>query len=60
MGSMGEGRAKERENIFFVLKIYEDQLGSKSEHQPFPGNDARKLVGYFIDANKSTSARIPS
>ena len=52
MGSRGEGRAKERENkFFFVLKIYEDQLGSKSEQQPFPGNSARKVVGYFSDAN---------
>ena len=52
MGSRGEGRAKERENIFFLfLKIYEDQLGSKSEQQLFPGNGARKLVGYFNDAN---------
>ena len=52
MGSRGEGRAKERENrFFFVLKIYEDQLGSKSEQQPFLGNGARKLVGYFSDAN---------
>ena len=50
MGSRGEGRAKEKENIFF-LKIYEDQLGSKLEQQPFPGNGARKLVGYFNDAN---------
>ena len=41
MGTRGEGRVKERENIFFfVLKIYEDQLGSKSEQQPFPGNGA--------------------
>ena len=52
MGSRGEGRAKEKENIFFLfLKIYEDQLGSKLEQQPFPGNGARKLVGYFNDAN---------
>ena len=52
MGTGGEGRAKERENrFFFVLKIYEDQLGSKSEQQPFPSNGARKLVGYFNDAN---------
>ena len=51
MGSRGEGRAKEKENRFFwFLKIYEDQLGSKSEQQPFPGNGARKLVGYFNDA----------
>ena len=33
------------------LKIYEDQLGSKLEQQPFPGNGTRKLVGYFNDAN---------
>ena len=52
MGSRGEGRAKEKENIFFLfLKIYEDQLDSKLEQQPFPGNGARKLVGYFNDAN---------
>ena len=50
MGSRGEGRAKEKENNFF-LKIYEDQQGSKSEQQPFPGNSARKLVGYFNDAS---------
>ena len=50
MGSRGEGRAKEKENIFF-LKIYEDQLGSKSEQQPFPGNCFRKLFGYFNDTN---------
>ena len=52
LGSRGEGRAKEKENNFFLfLKIYEDQLGSKLEQQPFPGNGARKLVGYFNDAN---------
>ena len=52
MGCRGEGRAKEKENSFFLfLKIYEDQLGSKLEQQPFPGNGARKLVGYFNDAN---------
>ena len=28
-------------------KRYEDQLGLKLEQQPFPGNGARKLVGYF-------------
>ena len=61
MGSRGEGRAKEKENRFFLFfKIYEDQLGSKLEQQPFPGNGARKLVGYFNNANKSASARIPS
>ena len=53
IGSRGEGRGKEKENKFFFLflKIYEDQLGSKLEKQPFPGNGARKLVGYFNDAN---------
>ena len=52
MGSRDEGEGKKKENIFFfVLKIYEDQLGSKSEQQPFPGNGARKLVGYFNNAN---------
>ena len=30
MGSRGEGRAKEKENVFFVLKIYEDELDSKA------------------------------
>jgi hypothetical protein len=60
MGSRGEGRAKERDNNFFVLKIYEDQLGLKLIQQPFPSNGARKLVGYFNDVNKSASARIPS
>ena len=42
---------KEKTDFFFVLKINEDQLGSKSEQQPFPGNGARKLVGFFNDAN---------
>ena len=52
MGSRGEGRAKEKENIFFLFfKIYEDELGSKLEQQPFPSNGARNLVGYFNDAN---------
>ena len=50
MGSRGEGRAKEKKTYFF-LKIYEDQLSSKLEQQPFPGNGARKLVGYFNDVN---------
>ena len=60
VGSRGEGRAKEKENRFFLfLKIYEDQIGSKLEQQPFTGNGARKLVGYFNDANKSASVRIP-
>ena len=67
MGSRDEGRGKEkqRQEIFsFYLKrkrkIYVDQLGSKLEQQSFPGNDARKLVGYFNDTNKPASARIPS
>ena len=60
MGSRGEGRAKEKENRFFLFfKIYKDQLGSKLEQQPFPSNGARKLVGYFSVTNKSASARIP-
>ena len=47
MGSRGEGRAKEKENNFF-LKIYEDQLGSKLEQQPFPSNGARNACWYFL------------
>ena len=58
MGSRGEVELKKEKIDFFVLKIYEDQLGSKSEQQPFLGNGARKLVGYFNDANKSASVRI--
>ena len=53
-GGMDQGRGKDRKKgkIFFILKKkrYEDQLSSKLEQQPFPGNDARKLVGYFNDA----------
>ena len=49
MGSGGEGRAKEKENNFFLfLKIYEDQLGSKLEQQPFPGNGATNTCWYFL------------
>ena len=53
---MDQGRGKERrkkDKNFFNLKKkrYEDQLGSKLEQQPFPDNGARKLVGYFNDAN---------
>ena len=48
-------KVKQRLRIFFIFekekKRYEDQLGSQSEQQPFPGNGARKLVGYFNDAN---------
>ena len=52
---MDQGRGKERRKkirIFFILKKkrYEDQLDSKLEQQTFPGNGARKLVGYFNDA----------
>ena len=53
---------KERQRLrFFFEKIkrYKDQLGSKLEQQPFTCNGAKKLVGKFNDANKSTSARIP-
>ena len=54
-GGMYQGRGKERRKkirIFLLKKKrYEDQLGSKLEQQPFPGNGARKLVGYFNDAN---------
>ena len=48
MGSRGEGRAKEKENVFFVLKIYEDELDSKAIRQPFPGNGARNACWYFL------------
>ena len=51
MGSRGEVELKKEKIGFFFLKIYEDQLGSKSEQQPFPDNGTRKLVGYFNDAN---------
>ena len=60
MGSRGEGEGKTNVKKFFIFekekKRYEDQLGLKLEQQPFPGNGARKLVGYFNDANKSASA----
>ena len=42
---------KKEKTFFLFLKIYKDQLGSKSEQQLFPGNSARKLVGYFNDAS---------
>ena len=43
---------KKKDKMFFILKKkrYKDQLGSKLEQQLFPGNGARKLVGYFNDA----------
>ena len=42
---------KKKIDFFCFRKIYEEQQGSKLEQQPFPGNGARKLVGYFNDAN---------
>ena len=42
---------KNKIGFFLFLKIYEDQLGSKLEQQPFLGNSTRKFVGYFNDAN---------
>ena len=42
---------KKKTDFFLFLKIYEDQLGLKLEQQLFPGNGARKLVGYFNDPN---------
>ena len=47
MGSRGEGRANEKENRYFFLKVYEDQLGSKLEQQPFPGSGAKKACWVF-------------
>ena len=45
-------KEQKKDKNFFNLKKkrYEDQLGSKLEQQLFPGNGARKLVGYFNDA----------
>ena len=49
MGSRGEGRAKEKENRFFLFfKIYEDELDSKAIRQLFPGNDAKNACWYFL------------
>ena len=49
MGSWGEGKAKEKENRFFLFfKIYEDELDSKAIRQPFPGNGARNACWYFL------------
>ena len=44
-------KEQKKDKNFFNLKKkrYEDQLGTKLEQQPFPGNGARKLVGYFND-----------
>ena len=49
MGSRGEDKGKEKEKrFFFVLKIYEDELDSKTIRQPFPGNGARNACWYFL------------
>ena len=49
MGSRDEGRAKEKENRFFLfLKIYEDELDSKAIQQSFSGNGARNACWYFL------------
>ena len=58
IGSRGEGRAKEKENRFFFENIrgptrFEVRTATVLRQR------ARKLVGYFNDANKSASARIP-
>ena len=51
MGSRGEGRAKEKENrFFFVFENIRGPTRFEVRTQPFPGNDARKLVEYFNDA----------
>ena len=39
---------KKKTYFFLFLKIYEDQLGSKLEQQPFPGNGARNACWYFL------------
>ena len=58
MGSRVEGRAKEKENIFFVLKVYMDELDSKAIRQSFPGNGARNACWYFLTLiEKSANAR---
>ena len=53
-----EVRKKEKDKNFFILKNkrYKDQLGLKLEQQPFPGNGARKLVGYFKDCKMNPQA----
>ena len=51
MGSGGQGRRKEKQR-------YEDDYVRRKIQQPFPGNGARKLVGYFSITNKSSSAWI--
>ena len=51
---------KKEITIFFVFKIYEDQLGSKLEQQPFPSNGAENLLGILTMRIRSASAQIPS
>ena len=62
-GGMYQGRGKERRKkirIFLLKKKrYEDQLRSKLEQQPFPGNVPESLLGILTMRNKSASARIP-
>jgi len=63
VGVKVQARKKNKGLEFFLKrqrKGYEDQLGLKLEQQPFPCNSDKRLVGYFNDANKSTSLRIPS
>jgi len=50
---------RRKRKVFFEKIRYEDDLARRKVQQPFPGNGARKLVGYFNDANKSASVRIP-
>ena len=52
MDSGREDRWKEKEKI-------RGRLGSKKIQQQFPGNGARKLIGYFSVTNKSAITRIP-
>ena len=45
--------------MFFLKrkrKRYEDKLGLKLVQQPFPGNGARKLIGYFNDCEKDSAS----
>ena len=39
---------KKNKTYFFVLKIYEGELDSKTIQQPFPGNGARNACWYFL------------
>ena len=51
MGSRGEVELKKKKTIFFVFENIRGPTRFEVRTQPFPGNDARKLVGYFNDAN---------